>query len=577
MCLFFILFPIIHSGQSNICDEIKARIDKGSKINNLDSVGEYYIKILNETNFDTCKKQFNQLHFKISQVHLDKGEYNDALSWINKLQLKFEKEKNLKGLGDVYNKVGSIYIYQNKYQDALEQFNLAIKNYILIKDSVSLGNSIGNVGICYDYLGKYDKAIESHLKSLEIGKKFNNLKCQANALGNISSVYAAIRNISKSIEYNLQALELKEKLDDKTALIITLNNLAEAYISLDSLDKSKLYLERSSELIKSVNSPFHEGYLYSAYSAYCVKLKDFINAEKYCLKQIDIFSKIDAPENLAGAKNKLAEIYHRTNRCKESVVLFEEILPTIKNDANLYYDCKKELSEVYACSQDYKKAYNTLIESNVLKDSVYNKEKINALQELETKYETEKKECIISQQNLEIKNKNMGLGLVGGGLLGAIGLATLLYRKRRQEQELNQLLDQQNRVLQDANQGLLHQLTIQRESDEVAQEPLMITLSNGSQSIVNIDDIQYFEAENNIVKIVLADGTVRHDYQRLKNFTELLKDSAMFIQIHRSYLVNVNHVSSHRANDLKMRSGDTLPIGITMKEKVHAKLKEKGV
>ena len=105
----------------------------------------------------------------------------------------------------------------------------------------------------------------------------------------------------------------------------------------------------------------------------------------------------------------------------------------------------------------------------------------------------------------------------------------------------------------------------------------MITLSNGSQSIVNIDDIQYFEAENNIVKIVLADGTVRHDYQRLKNFTELLKDSAMFIQIHRSYLVNVNHVTSHRANDLKMRSGDTLPIGITMKEKVHAKLKEKGV
>ncbi len=574
--LLLLILPLFCLGQ-NICNDLTQVIRKGNSFrqSNSDSAIFFYNQAILQAELKKCDSILFKANLRKAEMYLFRSDYKTADSIAVNAQKVAKRMDYILGLGHAYNLQASILVRQNKYQEAQEIFNKAILYYKQANDTVSLAKTLGNLGVTFDYLGLYTNALESYFAALKICEGVRDTPCLASNNSNIASIYFMINDNEKALKYMKISNDLKEKFGDSTGLVIGLNNLAEALIKADQLDSVLRILHRSETISEKLDLASSLGYTYGAYGNYYLKKQEFQQAEKYFLKQIIIFEKIDAIDNLSEAKNSLTTLYIKNGNCVKASALLKEIIPTIKENLQLLIETKDALSNSLACQNNFKEAFLILKEKNFLDDSLMTIEKHKALQELETKYETEKKECVITQQNLEIKNKNMGLGLVGGGLLGAIGLATLLYRKRRQEQELNQLLDQQNRVLQDANQGLLHQLSIQRESDEVAQEPLMITLSNGSQSIVNIDDIQYFEAENNIVKIVLADGTVRHDYQRLKNFIELLKDSAMFVQIHRSYLVNVNHVTSHRANDLKMRSGDTLPIGITLKEKVHAKLKEK--
>ena len=577
--LIFIDISVILKAQNCNCSQVKVELLNCFEVinNNIekakDCLDSSYFKIVK----CKCDSLLPKYYYENSVYLFKIGKMEEAIPFLNKSDSGFQLSKDYYNLGVIANFRGILSKEVGNYDEALKYYSLSKDYYVTAKDSDGIYLSILNKASTYSVIGKVDLALENYFTTLAYYENINNLKRQSDILLHIGHLYQKVNDIPNALKYASRSIAIREITSDSVNLALSLIHKALIYIQTDSFDKMKPLLTKAEAIICNKNYARLHDNLYTAYGKYYTLSKKYDIAEEYYKKAMQISLKIGSEIEVANDKNSLAELYILNNKCKEAISLFLEIIPIVKEDFEFSISANYALSEAYICMGDYKNAYYSIIESHKIQDTFLRKEKINALQELETKYETEKKECIITQQNLEIKNKNMGLGLIGGGLLGAIGLSTLLYRKRSQEQELNQLLDQQNRVLQDANQGLLHQLSIQRESDEVAQEPLMITLSNGSQSTVNIDEIQYFEAENNIVKIVLADGTVRHDYQRLKNFTELLKDSAMFIQIHRSYLVNVNHVTSHKANDLKMRSGDTLPIGITMKEKVHAKLKEKGV
>jgi tetratricopeptide (TPR) repeat protein len=576
LILHLILLPLFVKGQNNI--KIDEMISKGQLMlkTNVDSALILFNQGIEKARNSSEIKLLAKCYYLKAKSLIVKTDYTEAKKCLEISDSLYKSIKFKEGSGDVFGLYGNIFKRQNNYKQALDYYKKSLEIAQSIGDTIGVPGSLLNIGMCYDYMGEYSMAVKNYKMAEKLFEKNNDSSSLAVVYVNLGTVYYYNKDILLAIEYTMKANNIYENAGENIRLCLGLCNVAEIYLEIDSLDLAYKYILKAQAYNKNTGDLRTEAMIYGNLGYYYLASKKMDLALINFEKQVKIFNRIGAIEDIAISKNSMAEINTKIGNYHKAIEIYQEIIPTI-GDSNFLFNCKKRIAINFFKIQDYKNAYLSLEESNQLKDKILDTEKQKAIIELETKYETEKKECIISQQNLEIKNKNMGLGLVGGGLFGAIGLATLLYRKRRQEQELNQLLDQQNRVLQDANQGLLHQLSIQRESDEVAQEPLMITLSNGSQSTVNIDDIQYFEAENNIVKIVLADGTVRHDYQRLKNFTELLKDSAMFIQIHRSYLVNVNHVTSHRANDLKMRSGDTLPIGITMKEKVHAKLKEKGV
>lgn len=75
---------------------------------------------------------------------------------------------------------------------------------------------------------------------------------------------------------------------------------------------------------------------------------------------------------------------------------------------------------------------------------------------------------------------------------------------------------------------------------------------------VPLDSIIYFESQGREIRLVTTKGE-RHYYGRLEDAESELAGS-QFIRIHRSYLVNYNHIEILRYREVVMSDGATLPV-----------------
>jgi DNA-binding LytR/AlgR family response regulator len=91
---------------------------------------------------------------------------------------------------------------------------------------------------------------------------------------------------------------------------------------------------------------------------------------------------------------------------------------------------------------------------------------------------------------------------------------------------------------------------------------------------VLISDILYFESSGRKVKIILKDGEVKEYYGKLSEVEEKLKKNDFF-SIHKSYLINYNHVIEYTYEYVKMSNNEILGISQNNRKAVREKLLQK--
>jgi len=74
---------------------------------------------------------------------------------------------------------------------------------------------------------------------------------------------------------------------------------------------------------------------------------------------------------------------------------------------------------------------------------------------------------------------------------------------------------------------------------------------NGVSSVVFVDlsDILFFQAEGAYTKVVLKDGKTLLASKSLKHFEQALSDRLEFYRCHKSFIVNIEHVSEYVKSD----------------------------
>jgi DNA-binding LytR/AlgR family response regulator len=88
---------------------------------------------------------------------------------------------------------------------------------------------------------------------------------------------------------------------------------------------------------------------------------------------------------------------------------------------------------------------------------------------------------------------------------------------------------------------------------------------------INFDEVLYVEALSDYVNIV----TLKHKYivyTTLKALENRLATFANFIRVHRSYLLNTQHIESIEDNTANLRAGHFVPIGKSYQEAFYKSL-----
>lgn len=85
---------------------------------------------------------------------------------------------------------------------------------------------------------------------------------------------------------------------------------------------------------------------------------------------------------------------------------------------------------------------------------------------------------------------------------------------------------------------------------------------------VGIEDIIYFEGQNEYLKVHRKD---EESFLTLTTFNKIVeKLPKHFLQIHRSYMVNMSYVDKVSSNNVVLVDGTMLPIGVTKRDTVKA-------
>jgi DNA-binding LytR/AlgR family response regulator len=94
--------------------------------------------------------------------------------------------------------------------------------------------------------------------------------------------------------------------------------------------------------------------------------------------------------------------------------------------------------------------------------------------------------------------------------------------------------------------------------------------SYSDYQFVNLENIVYLKADNNTTDIQLMNGKTVNAYKTLKHFENTLP--FYFLRIHKSYIVNINHVSRIHFSQSKcyINYNQALPFSLNYKDNIEA-------
>ncbi len=406
--------------------------------------------LLSQKIADTIRiKASNELAYEYSADKTD-----EALKLANESLKLSEKINYNEGKMNSYNNIGLISYYSSDYEKALENFNrsliiakkinnknkiaVALNNIGLVYDDKAeygkalnyylkslkiseetngskwqLGSTYNNIALIYKFQGKYDEALEYQNKSLKIKREINNKKGIGNSLHNIALIYKLKGDTAKSLEFNKKALEARKEANDESGIALTLNNIGSVYEDEGKYDIALSYFEQSLKIREKLKDKYNLAItLFSIGSNYCNRQK-FDDGFQYVEKAMAISKEL-------GAKELIRYGY-------------------------------ETYTESYAKMGNYKKAFENQKMLIEIKDSILNTENNKQINELQTKYESEKKqkelELITKEseiQTLQLNKNKMWMIILTTSILLAITLSLFLFSRFKLKQKANILLENQN-------------------------------------------------------------------------------------------------------------------------------------
>jgi signal transduction histidine kinase len=235
-----------------------------------------------------------------------------------------------------------------------------------------LGNyySTEDLKLALDYYQEAEKLLPKNEK----GKRAAIINMN---IGNIlSSNDPEYFNYDSAVYYYLNSLESFKQIKDSSNLASLYHNLGVLYERKENFGAGINSFEKSVELRKILDDKYGLSKTYMGLGNIYLKQKKYKESLQYYEKSLELTEYL-------GDDNRKMNLYSNMVKAKMGVGLIEE--------ASLLF-------------QEY----------NQLRDSLFDRQKMQEVKDLETKYETEKKEAAIKEQQLTIEEKNFQKNLFLG-------------------------------------------------------------------------------------------------------------------------------------------------------------------
>jgi signal transduction histidine kinase len=309
---------------------------------------------------------------------------------------------------------GQALIRSTHYKEAMVHY------YRLLNEAESLGDTLMQIK-CLTGLGwinmemtRYPESLKWFYKALHTSANAEYYARYSPLYSNIASVYNNINRFDSAALYVKKAIELSSSNQELTSLANALNIRANVFMNLKNNAAAEKDLTEALSIRKQIGDPY---YIVSDMS------------------QLSFFyGEIDAPEKGIELAKQGIEMAGKYNVESKLTLLYTALAANYKQAGNM---------------QKYGETLERVI---AIKDSIYQANSAEALAEMHARYDLQKKENIIIQQEFRLVRKNYLL--FGSMMLTALGVLLFYlvfkYHHRKQKTKMQLMMQQEKQIANEA-------------------------------------------------------------------------------------------------------------------------------
>lgn len=490
------------SAKNSYTDGLLAAIDGVMRsyfyLDSIDKTKQYAAMLLSEADKNGNLKYKSSAFLQMARVQQADGNVDSSLALTNKaLELRLTIG-NKSDIAQTYKFLGQIYYNDARFEQAVECYNKEVE----IKEEISyepryLAIAYQNLGNTHFAIGNYQLALEKIQKALTLFEKDHvddGIAICCTGIGDIyqnlsQSELATVQNrtnLNKALEYYDRALKIFKNLNNIDYQGVVLQSIGTVYSRLVTNGYVEQFGEEWEDSIfllkkESIKNNFSIALSYynQALEIYDAQengrkpIRDIVNvnsnigsinnwsrnwseARKYITRAIYLANKNDLPLEKTSAYYALGENLMKSGQLEQAEATFLQCVALSKElgiKETLRY-CYLRLSQIYEQVQNPQKAlifYKNAVE---IKDKIYTEKSQRSITEMQTKYETDKKE----QENKLLRNQKdladaviqrqrlMIIGAVVGVVL-VLMVALLMFKMFRNKQRANRILEEKNMLI----------------------------------------------------------------------------------------------------------------------------------
>lgn len=355
--------------------------------------------------------------------------------------------------------LGKILLFKDKNDSALNYFRLALKISRETSDLETEAEVYLKMNVVYQAKGQKDSMYFSLFKALKIFEKIqNSVKVASvyNSLGELSCNYG---DYKASLEYLDKAKNILKVHTDSLSLATTYVNYGIVYYYTDKYESA---LENFLKA-KTIHE-WRDYQLYLAkdlnYLGLCYEAMSKDKLARLCFSEAQyLFKKLQMTFEYSQVLYNTGIYFWNRKEVDSAITYFEKTLHLLANE-NFHttkLSAYSMLAEAYASIGKHLEAYNYHIKYSNLNDSLLNMEKVKQIAEMQTKYDTEKKEqqiTLLDEQN-KTKTAQRNVLIASSIVLLVLFLGSGIYFIQR-----NRLAKKNEQIAREEISGLLKEQEI---------------------------------------------------------------------------------------------------------------------
>ncbi len=420
---------------------------------------------------------------------------------IDSLKVELTKAKSPESLVTIYHRI--VEGYSNNQPDSTQKYtDLAIKRSEKTGNQLLIAKSYLQRGNYLQDRTKFDEALKFYQKAVDIYEKENNKSGAGRTYTSMCRLYKRMASAQdvlsftkKALSYSFKAIEYLKSVNDNIGLMSAYNNQGITYRDLNQLEKAhEDYLLGLDIAEKNHIENTYTGILNANLGQYFMDKNQPDKAIFQLNKALIIHQKLNNQSAIEHANRNLSYAFRQKKEYQKAVEYAQKSVDISKtlNDPHRAFNSYEAL---YLAQKDaglFKEALQSLEINKDLEDSTVRAEKTKGVAEIETKYETEKKEILI--QKLDEKNQLQRSQLIGFvvGMVLLLGLLGLLYRQNQtvkaSQKQISEQSDQLKLMMKELHHRVKNNLAIvssllKIQSSKIEDEKAVQAVRQGQQRV----------------------------------------------------------------------------------------------